>query len=125
MELPGAPVIDVVRPISEVGEAAQKGRGAGGTAAVAPAEVDFTLSPGARVVFTGTMSRPREEWARALADAGFVTGSVTKNCVALVAEDPATQSGKAKTARAHGIPIITEAQFIPAFEAFIPQRRIS
>ncbi|MES2867255.1 exonuclease domain-containing protein [Microbacterium profundi] len=125
VELPAAPVIDVVRPTSQVGVAAQKARGAGGSASVTAAEVDFTLSPGARVVFTGTMSRPREEWARALADAGFVTGSVTKNCVALVAEDPATQSGKAKTARAHGIPIITEAQFIPAFEAFIPQRRIS
>lgn len=81
----------------------------------------FTLAVGARVVFTGTMSRPREAWARAIADAGFVTGSVTKNCVVLVAEDPASQSGNAKTARAHGIPIVTEAEFIPAFDAFILQ----
>lgn len=81
----------------------------------------FALVPGARVVFTGTMSRPREAWARAIADAGFVTGSVTKNCVVLVAEDPASQSGKAKTARAHGIPIVTEAEFISAFDAFILQ----
>lgn len=125
VELPDAPAVDLVRPTSEVGAAAQKARGAGGTAAVAAADVEFTLSHGARVVFTGTMSRPREQWARALADAGFVTGSVTKNCVALVAEDPATQSGKAKTARAHGIPIITEAQFIPAFEAFMAQRNIA
>ena len=68
------------------------------------------------------MSRPREAWARAIADAGFVTGSVTKNCAVLVAEDPASQSGKAKTARAHGIPIVTEAEFIPVFEVFVAQR---
>ncbi|GAA3939617.1 exonuclease domain-containing protein [Microbacterium soli] len=79
----------------------------------------FTLVPGARVVFTGTLSRPRDAWARAIADAGFITGSVTKNCVVLVAEDPASQSGKAKTARAHGIPIVTEAEFVPAFEAYL------
>lgn len=79
----------------------------------------FTLVSGARIVFTGTLSRPRDEWARAIADAGFVTGSVTKNCVVLIAEDPASQSGKAKTARAHGIPIVTEAEFIPVFDAFI------
>lgn len=82
----------------------------------------FTLASGARVVFTGAMSRPREAWARAIAEAGFVTGSVTKNCAVLVAEDPASQSGKAKTARAHGIPIVTEAEFIPVFEAFVAQR---
>ncbi|MGB3375025.1 MAG: exonuclease domain-containing protein [Microbacterium sp.] len=78
----------------------------------------FTLAPGARVVFTGTMSRPRESWASALADAGFITGSVTKNCAVLIAEDPASQSGKAKTARAHGIPIVTEGEFIPVFDAY-------
>jgi len=89
--------------------------------AVMETGASFTLSPGARVVFTGTMSRPREAWARALADAGFVTGSVTKNCVVLVAQDPASQSGKAKTARTHGIPIVTEAEFIPAFDAHILQ----
>src|SRR5690606_29195937 len=55
--------------------------------------VDFTLAHGARIVFTGTMSRPREDWARAISEAGFVTGSVTKNCAVLVVEDPATQSG--------------------------------
>lgn len=82
---------------------------------------EFTLVPGARVVFTGTMSRPREAWARVIAEAGFVTGSVTKNCVVLVAEDPESQSGKAKTARAHGIPIVTEAEFVPVFNAFVVQ----
>ncbi|HCS62115.1 MAG TPA: DNA polymerase III [Microbacterium sp.] len=87
--------------------------------AVARTGAEFTLSPGARIVFTGTMSRPREEWARAISEAGFVTGSVTKNCAVLVVEDPATQSGKAKTARNHGVPIVTEVEFIPVFEAFV------
>lgn len=97
----------------------QKLRGEG--APTMPTGAAFTLSPGARIVFTGTLSRPRDEWARAIADAGFITGSVTKNCVVLVAEDPASQSGKAKTARAHGIPIVTEAEFILVFEAFVMQ----
>ncbi|MFT4259237.1 exonuclease domain-containing protein [Microbacterium sp.] len=87
--------------------------------AAAPTGSAFTLTPGARIVFTGTMSRSREEWTRAIAEAGFITGSVTKNCAVLVAEDPATQSGKAKTARNHGIPIVTEAEFTPVFEAFL------
>lgn len=94
-------------------------RSAEASAAPSATGAPFTLVSGARVVFTGTMSRPREEWARAIADAGFVTGSVTKNCVVLIAADPASQSGKAKTARAHGVPIVTEAEFIPVFEAFI------
>ncbi|WP_237590347.1 BRCT domain-containing protein, partial [Polaribacter sargassicola] len=74
------------------------------------------------MVFTGTLSRPREAWARALADAGFITGSVTKSCAVLIAEDPASQSGKAKTARAHGIPIVTEGEFIPVSDAYVAQR---
>jgi DNA polymerase-3 subunit epsilon len=98
---------------------AAKLRVAGERQASVPTGATFTLAPGARVVFTGTLSRPREEWARAIAQAGFVTGSVTKNCAVLIAEDPATQSGKAKTARAHGIPIVTEAEFAPVFDAFI------
>lgn len=123
-ELPPATAAEVVRTTSASDAVVQRLRGTGGTAAASAARAVFTLSPGARVVFTGTMSRPREEWARALAEAGFVTGSVTKNCAVLVAEDPTTQSGKAKTARAHGVPVVTEAQFIPAFEAFMAQNGI-
>lgn len=100
--------------------AMQKARGEG-RAAVPATGAAFILSSGARVVFTGTLSRPREAWAQAIADAGFVTGSVTKNCAVLIAEDPASQSGKAKTARAHGIPIVTEAEFIPVFDAYLAQ----
>lgn len=95
------------------------------TGAAAMTGALFELSPGARVVFTGTMSRPREEWATSLAEAGFVTGSVTKSCAVLVVEDPASQSGKAKTARAHGIPIVTEAEFIPVFDAFVAGRAVA
>jgi len=104
-------------PVAQVAPVPKlRGEGARG---VTPTGALFSLSPGARVVFTGTMNRAREEWARALAGAGLVTGSVTKNCVVLVAADPASQSGKAKTARAHGIPIVTEAEFIPVFDAFL------
>lgn len=121
-----SPVLPAPAAVSEVvrrgagGETVvQHLRGDGGSVSATGAV--FTLVPGARVVFTGTMSRSREDWARALAGAGFVTGSVTKSCVVLVAEDPTTQSGKAKTARAHGVPVVTEAEFIPAFDAFVLQ----
>ncbi len=70
------------RPLPFVQRQVEKLRGSEAYEASATRE-SFILSPGARVVFTGTMSRPREAWARALADAGFVTGSVTKNCVVL------------------------------------------
>ncbi|MGW9628343.1 BRCT domain-containing protein [Microbacterium sp. NPDC055521] len=117
-ELPAAPLKS--QAFTPVERRVEKLRSAESDAVVATG-ASFTLSPGARVVFTGTSSRPREAWARALADAGFVTGSVTKNCVVLVAQDPASQSGKARTARTHGIPIVTEAEFIPAFDAYILQ----
>jgi len=83
----------------------------------------FVLTPGSRVVFTGTLSRERAEWAQAIAEVGLVTGSVTKNCAVLVASDPATQSGKAKTAAKHGIPIVTEAEFVRVFDAFVAAAR--
>lgn len=86
--------------------------------AAAETGATLTLTPGSRVAFTGTLSRPREEWAQVTARAGLVSGSVTKNCAVLVAADPASQSGKAKTAAKHGIPIVTEAEFARAFEAF-------
>lgn len=117
-ELPAAPLKR--QAFTPVERRVEKLRSAESDAVVATG-ASFTLSPGARVVFTGTMSRPREAWARALADAGFVTGSVTKNYVVLVAQDPASQSGKARTVRTHGIPIVTEAEFIPAFDAYILQ----
>lgn len=85
---------------------------------VAETETPFTLAPGSRVAFTGTLNRPRDEWAQAVARAGLVTGSVTKSCAVLVAADPASQSGKAKTATKHGIPIVTELEFAREFEAF-------
>ena len=118
-----ATILDLPAPESAlpvtIAEPAPRTRTTAGDAVPTATGELFTLTAGARVVFTGTMSRPREQWARAIADAGFVTGSVTKNCVVLIAEDPASQSGKAKTARAHGIPIVTEAEFITAFDAFL------
>lgn len=121
LPVPDIPALPSQKPtFAPINARGEKHRGSE-SEAVGVTGATFTLSPGARVVFTGTMSRPRETWARALADAGFVTGSLTKNCVVLVAQDPASQSGKARTARTHGIPIVTEAEFIPAFDAFILQ----
>lgn len=91
-------------------------------APIEPTGAAFTLTPGCRVVFTGKLSVPREEWAHRIAAAGLITGSMTKNCAVLVAEDPASQSGKAKGARKHGVPIVTEAEFAPVFEAFVAQQ---
>ncbi|MFE6735221.1 exonuclease domain-containing protein [Microbacterium sp. NPDC057650] len=122
LDLP-APEIPVPIPVARA-IPAEKMRG-DAPGPIAATGASFTLVLGARIVFTGTMSRPREAWAYAIADAGFVTGSVTKNCVVLVAEDPMSQSGKAKTARAHGIPIVTEAEFITAFDAFILQHGLA
>ena len=117
-----ATILDLPVPeVPEVTEPAPKARPAISSAPAATGAI-FALAPGARVVFTGTLSRPRETWARALADAGFITGSVTKNCAVLIAEDPASQSGKAKTARAHGVPIVTESEFIPVFDAYVARQ---
>ncbi len=70
------------------------------------------LAPGTRVVFTGVMSRTRDEVEQAARDAGLVPmSSVSKQTGVLVCADPHSQSGKAKKARALGIRVITEAVF--------------
>lgn len=102
---------------TSTGAPAAKQRGTGPQQIAATGQ-QFTLTRGCRVAFTGTLSVPRDEWAHRAAQAGLLSGSVTKNCVVLVAADPATQSGKAKTALKHGIPIVTEAEFAEAFEQY-------
>ncbi len=70
------------------------------------------LAPGTRVVFTGPMSRPREELERAAADAGLLPmASVSTQTGVLVCADPESQSGKAIKARALGVRLISEAAF--------------
>lgn len=71
----------------------------------------FTLSPGDRVAFTGSLDIPYEIWAQRAAAAGLDVGDVTRKCVLLVAANPDTMSGKAQKACAHGVPIVGEAAF--------------
>lgn len=71
----------------------------------------FSLSPGDRVAFTGSLDIPYEIWAQRAAAAGLDVGDVTRKCVVLVAANPDTMSGKAQKARAHGVPVVGEAAF--------------
>lgn len=67
------------------------------------------LAPGAKVVLTGDMSRPRPMIEEALSSAGYTPRrAVTKQVQLLVAADPGTISGKARKARDYGIPVVGE-----------------
>lgn len=71
-----------------------------------------TLVRGDRVVFTGQMHAPREEWVDRAASAGLVSqGHVTKATRLVVAADPFTLSSKARRARAYRVPIVSEEDF--------------
>ncbi|MFE2755978.1 exonuclease domain-containing protein [Actinosynnema sp. NPDC059335] len=71
-----------------------------------------TLVRGDRVVFTGRMSAPREEWVDRAASAGLVSqGYVTRATRVVVAADPFTLSTKARRARAYRVPIVSEEDF--------------
>lgn len=69
------------------------------------------LAPGDRVVFTGELSVPRDQWIDRIARLGLEHGGVSKRTRAVVAADPDSLSGKAAKARDQGIPIITEFAF--------------
>ncbi|SEH02088.1 DNA polymerase-3 subunit epsilon [Nonomuraea solani] len=72
----------------------------------------FRLRPGDLVVFTGEMEGGRETWEERARQAGYVAHTgVTKRVRLLVAADPDTMSGKARKARAYGIPIVTPDAF--------------
>ncbi len=67
------------------------------------------LDPGAMVLLTGDMTRPRSEIEAQLASAGFTPHrAITKKVALLVAADPDSLSGKAKKARDYGIPVVGE-----------------
>lgn len=71
-----------------------------------------TLAPGVKVCFTGEAAITRAELERMAARAGLEpVPSVTKKCGLLVAADPLSQSGKARTARKYGIPVIGADEF--------------
>ncbi|MGY1986909.1 exonuclease domain-containing protein [Blastococcus sp. SYSU DS0669] len=73
------------------------------------------FAPGDRVVFTGAMSRTRDELEQAARDAGLrPMSSVSKQTGVLVCADPYSQSGKASKARALGVRVISEAVFLEA-----------
>ena len=70
------------------------------------------LPPGTKIVFTGAMSRSRDELEQAAQNAGLVPmSSVSKQTGVLVCADAHSQSGKAAKARALGIRVISEAVF--------------
>jgi DNA polymerase-3 subunit epsilon len=70
------------------------------------------FAPGDRIVFTGAMSRTRDELEEAARNAGLTPmSSVSKQTAVLVCADPHSQSGKASKARALGVRVISEAVF--------------
>jgi len=71
-----------------------------------------TLEPGVKVCFTGEAAVTRADLEEMAARAGLEpVPSVTKKCGLLVAADPLSQSGKARTARKYGIPVIGADEF--------------
>jgi DNA polymerase-3 subunit epsilon len=72
----------------------------------------FRLRRGDVVVVTGQTNEPRDMLEkRALAAGLNVAGYVTRKTRLLVAADPDSLSTKARKARDHGIPIVTEEGF--------------
>ncbi|MGY1662296.1 exonuclease domain-containing protein [Geodermatophilus sp. SYSU D00705] len=70
------------------------------------------LPPGTRIVFTGAMSRTRDELEEAARAGGLVPmSSVSKQTGVLVCADPHSKSGKATKARALGVRVISETVF--------------
>lgn len=69
------------------------------------------LAPGDRIVFTGELMIPRDQWVARILDLGMEHGTVTKATRLVVAADPDSLSGKAAKARDYGVPIITEVAF--------------
>lgn len=78
----------------------------------------FALCPGDRVVFTGEMCRPRDEWVAEICAAGLATGGISKSTRLVVAEDPDSLSRKAVKARQYGIPVVDEKAFIRFFASY-------
>ncbi|MEV8436254.1 exonuclease domain-containing protein [Actinosynnema sp. NPDC051121] len=84
-----------------------------GAAAPEPSRPELvTLVRGDRVVFTGRMHAPRDEWVDRAASVGLVSqGYVTRATRVVVAADPFTLSTKARRARAYRVPIVSEEDF--------------
>lgn len=81
----------------------------------------LTLYPGDKVVLTGDMTRARSEISEQATAAGLrVINSVSKKTRVVAAADPDTSSGKARQARALGVPIVSEHAFMHALTAMPP-----
>jgi DNA polymerase-3 subunit epsilon len=103
---------DALAAVREASESAACRSGGGAGPATAAPFLGFRLHPGDRVVFTGEMSLPREDWVARTAAVGLVPHpSVTKSVALVVAADPDSLSGKARKAAEYGIPIVTEQAF--------------
>lgn len=73
----------------------------------------LALRPGDKVVLTGAMRRPRAEIAEQATVAGLrVTSAVSRKTRVVAAADPDSLSGKAKDARALGVPVVSEDAFL-------------
>lgn len=67
-----------------------------------------SLDRGDCICLTGTMAEPREVYEDLAASRGLTVGGLTRRTKLLVAADPDSLSGKAKKARAYGVPIVNE-----------------
>lgn len=82
----------------------------------------LALRPGDKIVLTGAMKRERAEIAALAIAAGLrVTTGVSRKTAVLVAADPDSLSGKAKDARALGVPIVGEDVFLREVSALHAQ----
>ncbi len=106
----GVPDAEPVPDVPLRGDVAEVRRGA--AAVPRRRSESVTLARGDRVVFTGQMRSPRDEWIDRAAALGLVSqGYVTKATRVLVAADPFTLSSKAQRARAYRVPIVSEVDF--------------
>lgn len=76
------------------------------------------LRRGDRVVFTGTLTRDRNEWIADLVAVGLASGGITKSTRVVVTPDPDSMSGKAMKARGFGVPLVDEETFAKMFAAY-------
>jgi DNA polymerase-3 subunit epsilon len=83
----------------------------GGAPTIPTQRAPFELMTGDRIVLTGDMQRPREEWIADAQAAGLEVGGITEKTKLVVAADPDSLSGKARKARNYGIPIVGEETF--------------
>ncbi|MFC5821026.1 exonuclease domain-containing protein [Nonomuraea harbinensis] len=105
--------LDLVADLLGLGpKAVESALACGGAPRHPSASGGFRLQPGDLVVFTGEMEGGRETWEERARQAGYVPhGNITKRVRLLVAADPDSMSGKARKARAYGIPIVTPDAF--------------